>query len=161
MYIQGDNVDRNHIIIIILVIVIIALAAIIGITFMESNKNDAVIYNNSIEGVGTFNTVNVTNFTISNSSNSVQTDYVANDTIAQITTTSSSSAIDVTISESVRVNDSAEGHTIYKDTATIGEHKGDVRYFSVLKDSDNDRYVFISTDNFNLTSMIVDTFKFN
>ena len=152
--------NRNHIIIIILVIVIMALIALISAPFLFNNhKDDVVIYNNSIDGVGTFNSTNVTNFTYSDDSNDVQTNYIGNDSIAQITTTASSSAMDVTISEAEKVNDSQEGHTIYKNTANVGEYKGEVRYFSVLKDNDKDRYIFISTGDYNLTCMIVDTFK--
>ena len=128
--------------------------------FLNNTKNEVVIYNNTIDGLGTFNSTNVTNFTLSDSSNNVQTNYIANDTIAQVTTTSSSSAIEITISEAEKVNDSAKGHTIYKNTANMGEHKGEVRYFTILKDNDNQRYVMISTADFNLTSMIVDSFKF-
>lgn len=85
---------------------------------------------------------------------------VANDTIAQVTTTSSSSAVEITISEADKINDSAKDHTIYKNTANMGNHKGEVRYFSILKDNDNQRYVMISTADYNLTCMMVDTFKF-
>lgn len=153
--------DKKNIIIIVLAIVVIALIALVATSFMNLNqKNEVVIYNNTIDGLGTFNTTNVTNFTLNESSNGRQTDYVANDTIAQITTTASSSAIEITISEADRVNDSAKGHTIYKNTANIGDHKGEVRYFSILKDQDNQRYVFISTADYNLTCMIVDSFKF-
>jgi len=153
--------DKKNIIIIVLAIVVIALIALVATSFMNLNqKNEVVIYNNTIDGLGTFNTTNVTNFTLNESSNGRQTNYVANDTIAQITTTSSSSAIEITISEADRVNDSAKGHTIYKNTANIGDHKGEVRYFSVLKDQDNQRYVLISTADYNLTCMIVDSFKF-
>ena len=153
--------DKKNIIIIVLAIVVIALIALVATSFMNLNqKNDVVIYNNTIDGLGTFNTTNVTNFTLNESSNGRQTNYVANDTIAQITTTASSSAIEITVSEADRVNDSAKGHTIYKNTATIGDHKGEVRYFSILKDQDNQRYVFISTADYNLTYMIVDSFKF-
>lgn len=153
--------DKKNIVIIILAIVVVILIAAIGASFLNNSKeNGPKIYNNTIGGVGTFNTTNVTNFTLSNSSNEYQTDYVANDTIAQVTTTSSSSLLEVTLSEAEKVNDSAECHTIYKNTANIGEHKGDVRYFSVLKDQDNNKYVFISTADYNLTCMIVDTFKF-
>lgn len=142
-------------------ITVIILIAAIGGLFLSNNKGNGIkIYNNTIDGVGTFNTTNVTNFILSNSSNDYQTNYVANDTIAQITTTSSSALVDVTISEANRVNDSAKGHTIYKDTANIGDHKGEVRYFSILKDQDNNKYVFISTADYNLTCMIVDSFKF-
>ena len=155
------NMDKKNIIIIILVIAVIILIAAIGGLFLSNNKkNEIKIYNNTIDGVGTFNTTNVTNFTLSNSSDSSQTDYVGNDTIAQITTTSSSSLIEITVSEADKVNDSAKGHTIYKNTANIGTHKGEVRYFSILKDQDNSKYVFISTADYNLTCMIVDSFKF-
>ena len=155
------NMDKKNIIIIMLVIAVIILIAAIGGLFLSNNKkNEVKIYNNTIDGVGTFNTTNVTNFTLSNSSDSSQTDYVGNDTIAQITTTSSSSLIEITVSEADKVNDSAKGHTIYKNTANIGDHKGEVRYFSILKDQDNSKYVFISTADYNLTCMIVDSFKF-
>ncbi|MBO6273966.1 MAG: hypothetical protein J6M91_00195, partial [Methanobrevibacter sp.] len=134
--------DKKNIIIIVLAIVIIALVAVVASSFVNfSSEKGPVVYNNTIEGLGTFNTTNVTNFTLNESSNSVQNNYVGNDTIAQVTTTSSSSAIEITISEADRVNDSAKGHTIYKNTATIGDHKGEVRYFSILKDQDNQRYV--------------------
>ncbi len=152
--------DKKNIIIIILAIIVIALIVLIGSMFLNNTKNEVVIYNNTIDGLGTFNSTNVTNFTLSDSSNNVQTNYIANDTIAQVTTTSSSSAIEITISEAEKVNDSAKGHTIYKNTANMGEHKGEVRYFTILKDNDNQRYVMISTADFNLTSMIVDSFKF-
>ena len=137
--------NKNHIIIIILVIIIIALAALISFSFLTNNQDNVKIYNNTIDGVGTFNTFNVTNFVLDNYSNDKQTNYLGNDSIAQVTTTTSSSVIDVTISEADKVNDSAEGHTIYKNTATIGEYKGEVRYFSILKDNEKDRYIFIST----------------
>ena len=151
--------EKNKVIIIVLVVIIIALAALVGASFMNNQKNDITVFNNTIDGVGTFNSTNVTNFTLANSSNDQQTNYVANDSRAQITTTSSSSAIEVTISEAEKVNDSAKGHTIYKDTANIGEYKGEVRYFTILKDNDKERYIMISTDDYNLTSMIVDSFK--
>ena len=153
--------DKKNIIIIILAIVIIAFLAVFTSSFVNFNSEKGpVVYNNTIEGLGTFNTTNVTNFTFDNMSNDRQTNYLANDSIAQVTTTSSSSLIEVSISEADRVNDSAKGHTIYKDTATIGDYKGEVRYFSVLKDQDNQRYVYISTADYNLTCMIVDSFKF-
>ena len=71
-----------------------------------------------------------------------------------------SSAVEITISEADKINDSAKDHTIYKNTANMGNHKGEVRYFSILKDNDNQRYVMISTADYNLTCMMVDTFKF-
>ena len=109
--------DKNHIIIIVLVVIIVALAALIaGALFFNNSEDDVIIYNNTIDGVGTFNSTNVTNFTF-DKSNSKQTDYLANDSIAQISLTTSSYFIDNTISEADRVNDSAEGHTIYKNTA--------------------------------------------
>lgn len=152
--------DRNHIIIIILAIIIIALIALIGGFFFNSNpEEEIIIYNNTIDDVGTFNTTNVTNFTFSDASNDYQTDYLANDSRSQIAIMSSTSRMDTTISESVRVNDSSEGHTIYKATANIGEHKGEVRYLSFLTDNDKERYIMITSPDYNLTCMMVDSFK--
>ena len=152
---------KNNIIIIFLVIVIIALITFIATPFIVNNQDNVIIYNNTIPDVGTFNSTNVTNFTLSNSANDYQTDYIGNDSIAQISTTSSSSMIETTIDQADKVNDSAEGHTIYKNTANVGEYKGEIRYFSILQDNDNDRYVMISTADYNLTCMIVDSFKFS
>lgn len=157
--------DKKNIIIIILIIILIVLAIIVAGTFMNNNNNSKeekkpVIYTNAIDGVGTFNSTNVTNFTSKDMNNGGQ-DYIGNDTITQITIVTSSADIEVSISEAEKVNDSAGKHTIYKDTANVGEHKGEVRYFSVLKDNDNQRYVFISSPDYNLTCMIVDTFKFS
>ncbi len=152
---------KNNIIIIFLVIVIIALITFIATPFIVNNQDNVIIYNNTIPDVGTFNSTNVTNFTLSNSTNDYQTDYIGNDSIAQISTTSSSSMIETTIDQADKVNDSAEGHTIYKNTANVGEYKGEIRYFSILQDNDNDRYVMISTADYNLTCMIVDSFKFS
>ena len=153
--------NKNNIIIIFLVIVIIALITFISASFIFNNQDNVIIYNNTIPDVGTFNSTNVTNFTLSNSSNDYQTNYIGNDSIAQISTTSSSSMIETTIDQADKVNDSAEGHTIYKNTANVGEYKGEIRYFSILQDNDNDRYVMISTADYNLTCMIVDSFKFS
>ena len=153
--------NKNNIIIIFLVIVIIALITFIATPFIVNNQDNVIIYNNTIPDVGTFNSTNVTNFTLSNSTNDYQTDYIGNDSIAQISTTSSSSMIETTIDQADKVNDSAEGHTIYKNTANVAEYKGEIRYFSILQDNDNDRYVMISTADYNLTCMIVDSFKFS
>ena len=146
-------------IIIILAVILIVMVAAVAVLFIN-NSNKPVIYVNTIPGVGTFNSTNVTNFTLTPSSYSYQTDYMANDSIAQVSVCTSSAVIEITISEADKVNDSAEGHTIYKTTANVGEHKGEVRYFSILNDQDNGRYIFISTADYNLTCMIVDSFKF-
>ena len=153
--------DRKQIIIVILVIIIIALVALIGGLFFANNaKDDVIIYNNTIEGVGTFNTTNVTNFTLNESYDDGATHYSAQEGDGtQIIVTGSSALIENTKSEAEKVNDSSEGHTIYKNTANVGEFKGDVRYFSVLVDNDNQRYVYMSSPDFNLTSMMVDSFK--
>ena len=151
--------NKNNIIIILLLIVIIALITFIAAPFIVNNQDNVIIYNNTIPDVGTFNSTNVTNFTLSNSSNDYQTNYIGNDSIAQITTLSSSSMIETTIDQADKVNDSTEGHTIYKCTANVGEYKGEIRYFSILKDNDNERYIMISTADYNLTCMIVDSFK--
>ena len=153
------KMKKNNIII-LLVIILIALAMLVAGVFINNKENEPIIYNNTIEGVGTFNTTNVTNFTLSESESSYQTIYLANDSIAQVSTITSSLMVETTISEADRVNDSAEGHTIYKGTANMGEYKGEVRYFSILKDNEKDRYIDICTGDYNLTCMIVDSFKF-
>ena len=153
--------DNKRLIIICGVILIISSIISAGVYFGLTNQqnNKHIIYNNTIDGVGTFNTTNVTNFTLGDRG-SGQTDYIGNDSITQISIIRSSYDIELSISEAEKVNDSVEGHSIYKNTANVGEHKGDVRYFSVLKDNDNQKYVFISSDNYNLTCMMVDSFKF-
>ncbi len=146
--------------IIAIAIIVCGIINVYNANEIQKELNKPIVFNNTIEGVGTFQSINTTNFTISNSSNDQQTDYKANDTITQITTTSSSSAVEITKSEAEKVNDTPKGHTIYKNTANIGEHKGEVRYFTILKDNDNQRYIMISSGNYNLTAKIVDTFKF-
>jgi len=124
-------------------------------------KHENKIYTNRIKGMGTFNTINVTNFTPRKSDRFYQTYYLADDDITQVSATNRKSAIDVTLNrESERVKDSPEGHPIYKNTANVGKYSGEDRYCSVLKDDDNNRYIFISTADYDLTCMIVDTFKF-
>ena len=70
---------KNNIIIIFLVIVIIALITFIATPFIVNNQDNVIIYNNTIPDVGTFNSTNVTNFTLSNSTNDYKTDYIGND----------------------------------------------------------------------------------
>ena len=152
--------DKNRIIICILVIIIIALVALIGgFLYMNNAKDDVIIYNNTIEDVGTFNTTNVTNFTFDSESNG-QTHYLAEGPlVAEITTFSRTALMENTIDSSEKVNDSPEGHTIYKNTANMGEHKGEVRYISFLTDNDKQRHIMINSEDYNLTCMMVDSFK--
>lgn len=75
----------------------------------------------------------MTNFTLSSSSNDLQTDYLANDSISQITTSSSSLIAQNTKEMAERVNDSAKGHTIYKDTANIENTKENLDIFQFWK----------------------------
>ena len=136
----------------------------------KKNKNETeelrkkpknIIYTNTIKGIGTFNTINVTNFTPRKSDRFFQTFYLADDDITQVSATKSKYAVDVTLNfESERVKDSPKGHQIYRNTANVGKYRGETRYCSVLKDDDNDRYIYISTANYDLTCMMVDTFKF-
>jgi len=154
--------DKNRIIIIILVIIIIALAALIGgFLFMNNAKDDTVIYNNTIDDVGTFNTTNVTNFTLDEESTNYKgTHYLANSTImAEVTTFTQTYLMENTISSSEKVNDSPKGHTIYKTTSNIGDRKGEVRYVSFLTDNDRQRHIEINSEDYNLTCMMVDSFK--
>ena len=153
--------DKNHIIIAILVIVIVSLIALLGVSFLTNNVEEIPIYNNTIEGVGMFNTTNVTNFTLDEeSTNEKGTHYMADGLpIAEIVVFSQTYLMENTIDDAVRVNDSPEGHTIYKNTATIGEHKGEVRYISFLTDNEKERHILINSADYNLTCMMVDSFK--
>ena len=159
--------NKNHIIIIILTIIIIALIALITVPLMNNEQKEEIkIYNNTIEGVGTFNTINVTNFTLKQSDD-FQTDYLAYDEngtrVAQVSECPSSDryqSMEITKSISDKVNDSAKGHSIYKTTSNQGEHKGEVIYLSYLDDEENNRIILISSRDYNLTSMMVDSFRF-
>ena len=78
--------DKKNIIIIILTIILIIIAILAGGLFLTNNNtNEPTIYTNTIEGLGTFNTTNVTNFTF-DAEKTYQTDYLANDTITQVST---------------------------------------------------------------------------
>ena len=143
----------------IVIIVVIAILAIAGGYYIMNyyKTENVVICNNTIDGVGSFQAIDVCDFKLSPISDDNQKHYVGNDTIAQISVISSASAINKTISEAEKVNDSAGGHAIYKNTANVGEHKGDVRYFAVIED--NGRFIFITTDSYNQTCTIVDSFE--
>lgn len=153
--------NKNHIIIIVLLIIIIALIAVISVTFLTNNQDAIKIYNNTIDDVGTFNTTNVTNFTLDEeSSNAHGTHYLAEGPlVAEIVVFSQTYLMENTIDGAEKVNDSPEGHTIYKNTANIGEHKGEVRYISFLTDNERERHIMINSADYNLTCMMVDSFK--
>ena len=147
---------NKKMIIIIVVIAILAIAG--GLYYMNKNQTkNVLVYNNTIKDVGSFKSCDVSDFKLSPIGDDGQTHYVGNDTIAQISVITSASAIDDAVSDAEKVNDSAGGHTIYKNTANVGEHKGDVRYFAVLED--NGRFIFITTDSYNNTCTIVDSFE--
>lgn len=153
--------DKNHIIIIVLAIIILALVALIALPFISNDQKDEVtVYNNVIDDVGSFNTTNVTNFTLDDSGSGQQTNYIAEGPLmAEISIFSQTSLMENTIEDADKVNDSPEGHTIYKDTANVGEHKGEVRYISFLTDNDKQRHIMINSADYNLTCMMVDSFK--
>lgn len=55
--------NKNNIIT-ILSIIVITLVILLAIVFMNNTaENKPKIYNNTMNGLGTFNTINVTNFT--------------------------------------------------------------------------------------------------
>ena len=155
--------NKKIILIIILVIAVIASVSIIlyenQMTGIITHNNEPVIYNNTIEGVGSFQSMNATNFTENNTSAKGQTFYTSNMTGCEISTITDGDMVEITKNEAVMVNDSPKGHTIYKITANIGEHKGEVRYVSFIKDQDNDRWIMISSPDKNLTDLMVDSFK--
>ena len=150
--------NKNHIIIIILVIVIIALSALVGISLLGSQKDNVIVYNNTIKGVGTFNTTNVTNFTFDYAKDGTDY-YLANDSKTQVAVIGDKDVMKITKDDSERVNDSAAGHTIYKTTANVGKYKGEVRYTSFLENGDKDQYIYLGSPDYNVTCMMVDTFK--
>lgn len=153
--------NKRNILIIVLLIVVIAAIALYASGSLNNNTlnvNAPTVYSNSIKDVGTFNTTSVTNFTLDNSTNDVQKDYVANDKITRVSLTSDSNLINATIDGATRINETTNAHTIYKDTVTDGQHKGETRYISIL--TDNNKFVIVSSADYNLTSMMADTFKF-
>ena len=150
--------NRNHVIIIILVIVIIALGALIGFSMFGEQKDDVIIYNNTIEGVGTFNTTNVTNFTLNYTEDGADY-YIANDSKTQVAVTGDKEVMEITKDDCERLNDSTAGHTIYKTTANVGNYKGEVRYVSFLENWDRDQYIYIGGPDYNVTCMMVDSFR--
>lgn len=79
--------------------------------------------------------------------------------MAEVTTFSQTCLMENTISDSEKVNDSPKGHTIYKTTANVGDRKGEVRYISFLTDNDRQRHIEINSEDYNLTCMMVDSFK--
>lgn len=150
--------NRNHVIIIILVVVITALGALIGLSMFGEQKDDVVVYNNTIEGVGTFNTTNVTNFTFDYEKDGTNY-YIANDSKTQVAVITDRDVMELTRDNCERVNDSAAGHTIYKTTANMGKYKGEVRYKSLLENPDKDQYIYMGGPDYNVTCMMVDSFK--
>ena len=150
--------NKNHIIIIILVIVIIALSVLIGISLLGGQKDNVIVYNNTIEGVGIFNTTNVTNFTFNYTKEGTDY-YIANDSKTQVAVIGDKEVMEITKDDSERVNDSAAGHTIYKTTPNVGKYKGEVRYTSFLENGDKDQYIYLGSPDYNVTCMMVDTFK--
>ena len=150
--------NKNHVIIIILVIVIIALSALVGISLLGSQKDNVIVYNNTINGVGTFNTTNVTNVTFDYAKDGTDY-YIANDSKTQVSVTGDKEVMEITKDDSERVNDSAAGHTIYKTTANVGKYKGEVRYVSFLENGDKNQYIYLGSPDYNVTCMMVDTFR--
>ena len=155
--------NKKTILIIILVLAVIVGASVIlygsQMNSIMIHKDEPVIYNNTIEGVGAFQSMNATNFTENYTSARGQTFYTSNLTGCEISTISDSDMVEITKNEADKVNDSPKGHTIYKNTANIGEHKGEVRYISFIKDQDNNRWIMISSPDKNLTDLMVDSFK--
>lgn len=154
--------NKKTILIIILVLAVIGGASVFLYGSQAKNimthKNEPIIYNNTVEGVGAFQSMNATNFT-ENETRNGQTFYTSNWTGCEISTITDGDMVEITKNEAVKVNDSPKGHTIYKNTANIGDKKGEVRYISFIKDQDNNRWIMINSPNKNLTDLMVDSFK--
>ena len=155
--------NKKTILIIILVLAVIVGASVIlygnQINNIITQNNGPIIYNNTIEGVGAFQSTNATNFTENETTPKGQTFYSSNWTGCEISTLPNIDKWEVPDTDCVKVNDSPKGHTIYKLTANMGEHKGEVRYVSYLKDIDNDRWISVGSPDKNLTDLMVDSFK--
>ena len=155
--------EKKTILIIILFLAIIIGASVIlygnQVNNIMTHKNEPIIYNNTIEGVGAFQSMNATNFTENETSSKGQTFYTSNWTGCEITTLPNIDSWEIPDTDAVKVNDSPKNHTIYKITANMGEHKGEVRYISYLKDSDNNRWITVASPDKNLTDLMVDSFK--
>lgn len=152
-----------------ILIIILAIAVIVGASVilygnplqsvMTHKNNGPVIYNNTIDGVGAFQSVNATNFKENETSAKGQVFYTSNVTGCEVTILPTINMWEIPDAGSVKVNDSPKGHTIYKITANMGDHKGEVRYISYLQDSDNDRWITVASPDKNLTDLMVDSFK--
>lgn len=151
--------------IIICAAIIIIAVIVSGIMIYHANEiqkeaNKPIIYNNTIEGVGTFQSVNATNFTNIKDDGTGQVYYKSNLTGAEISVCDKDKKyFDINLLQGEKVNDSPKGHTIYKTHATVGEGAGEVRYTAVIHDNDNNRIIVIGSPDKNLTDMMVDSFK--
>ena len=151
--------------IIICAAIIIIAVIVSGIMIYHANEiqkeaNKPIIYNNTIEGVGTFQSVNATNFTNIKDDGTGQVYYKSNLTGAEISVCDKDKkCFDINLLQGEKVNDSPKGHTIYKTHATVGEGAGEVRYTAVIHDNDNNRIIVIGSPDKNLTDMMVDSFK--
>lgn len=143
-----------------IIAIAIIVCGIINIYNAQKELNKPVIYNNTIEGVGTFQSVNATNFTNIKDDGTGQVYYKSNLTGAEISVCDKDKKyFDINLLQGEKVNDSPKGHTIYKTHATVGEGAGEVRYTAVIYDNDNNRIIVISSPDKNLTDMMVDSFK--
>lgn len=153
-----DNIIKTILICCIGSLIILGAMNIYDEVQKESNK--PIIYNNTIEGVGTFQSVNATNFTNIKDDGTGQVYYKSNLTGAEISVCDKDKKyFDINLLQGEKVNDTPKGHTIYKTHATVGESAGEVRYTAVIYDNDNNRIILISSPDKNLTDMMVDSFK--
>ena len=148
----------------ICVAIIIIAIVVCGIIYVynanEVQLNKPVIYNNTIEGVGTFQSVNCTNFTNIEDDGNGQVFYKSNLTGAEVSVVDKDKRyFDMDLLQAEKVNDTPKGHTIYKTHATVGEGAGQVRYTAVINDNTNNRIILIGSPDKNLTDLMVDTFK--
>lgn len=146
--------------IIAIAIIVCGIISAYNTNELQKELNKPVIYNNTIEGVGTFQSVNATNFTNIKDDGTGQVYYKSNLTGAEISVCDKDKKyFDINLLQGEKVNDTPKGHTIYKTHATVGESAGEVRYTAVIYDNDNNRIILISSPDKNLTDMMVDSFK--
>jgi hypothetical protein len=146
--------------IITIAIIVCGIITVYNTHEIQKELNKPVIYNNTIEGVGTFQSTNCTNFTNIKDDGNGQIYYKSNLTGAEVSVCDKDKRFfDMDLLQAEKVNDSPKGHTIYKTHANVGECAGQVRYTAVINDDSNNRIILISSPDKNLTDLMVDTFK--
>lgn len=146
--------------IIVIAIIVCGIINVYNEQEIQKELNKPIVFNNTIEGIGTFQSTNCTNFTNIKDDGNGQIFYKSNWTGAEISVSDKDKRyFDLDTLQGEKVNDSPKGHTIYKTHADIGEGAGQVRYTAVINDNDNNRIIMVQSPNKNITDLMIDSFK--